>query len=233
MAFYDPDPEAMRVIRLRESSQRLLPDAANIASMLYLASRTNPQFMELIRDQLVRTLHGLHQIRAENLGGYDLMSLRQDVENAQGSWKAQPDQISDGTLRALAVLVALFQGRIDKQSATSLVGIEEPETGLHPAAADVLFNALVDASHTTQVLVTTHSTALLDSDDVDVESLLAVVSENGSTVIGPIDDVGRSILRDHLFTVGELLQMEQLRPEAPSESPTDAPGAPMPVGPTR
>jgi predicted ATPase len=110
------------------------------------------------------------------------------------------------------VLVALFQGRLGGKSETSLVGIEEPEAGLHPGAAGALLDALGDASYTTQVLVTTHSSALLDSDDVDVESLLAVVAEDGVTSIGPIDDVGRSILRDRLFTAGELLQMEHLRP---------------------
>lgn len=92
------------------------------------------------------------------------------------------------------------------------MAIEEPETGLHPAAADVLFNALVDASVTTQVLVTTHSADLLQSSDLDPESLLAVVAEDGVTRIGPIDDSGRSVLRDRLFTAGELLQMKQLRP---------------------
>jgi predicted ATPase len=120
------------------------------------------------------------------------------------------------------VLAALFQGRLGGRSATSLVGIEEPEAGLHPAAAGALFDALVDASYTTQVLVATHSAALLDSDDVDVDSLLAVVAEDGLTQIGPIDEVGRSILRDRLFTAGELLQMAQLRPgRIADDSPQD------------
>src|SRR5262249_31900337 len=105
--------------------------------------------------------------------------------------------------------------RMGGDADASLVAIEEPESGLHPAAADVLFNALVDASVTTQVLVTTHSADLLQSSDLDADSLLAVIAEEGVTKIGPVDAVGRSVLRDRLFTAGELLQMKQLRPALP------------------
>jgi len=130
--------------------------------------------------------------------------------------------MSDGTLRALGVLVALFQGRMGSESPVSLVGIEEPETGLHPATAGALLDALHDASVTTQVIVTTHSTDLLFSDDVNIESLLAVLARDGVTKIGPIDEVGRSVLSDHLLTAGELLQLDQLRPET---SPNGSAGA--------
>jgi predicted ATPase len=229
MGFYNPVPNTMRIIRPRDLADRLSPDGANIASMLQVARRTNPEVVEIVNDHLMRILPGLQEIRTDDLRGYDLLSLRQAIENESGVWDAQPDQISDGTLRALAVLVALFQGRIDKRSAMSLVGIEEPETGLHPAAADVLFNALVDASHTTQVLVTTHSPDLLQSGDLDVDSLLAVESVNGVTRIGPVDDVSRSALRDRLFTAGELLQMKQLHPASNGRGSADSGSVPAPA----
>ena len=118
------------------------------------------------------------------------------------------DQLSDGTLRALAVLVALRQGRLGGKSSTSLVGIEEPENNVHPAAARILLAAMESATHDTQILATTHSTAMLDTDDIDVNSLLAVAADNGVTVIAPIDAVGQSVLKDRLFTAGELLQLQ-------------------------
>ena len=60
--------------------------------------------------------------------------------------------MSDGTMRALGVLIALFQGNPDYLP--KLVGIEEPETALHPAASAALREALQKASERTQVIVT-------------------------------------------------------------------------------
>lgn len=62
-------------------------------------------------------------------------------------------------------------------------------------------------------LVTSHSPDLLDNKDIPDNSILAVVSEHGETHIGPLDETGRSVLRDHLYTAGELLRMDQLRPD--------------------
>ena len=92
----------------------------------------------------------------------------------------------------------------------SLVGIEEPEASVHPAAAGVLWDAMNEASHFTQVLATTHSVELLDRKDVGPESLLVVEMVDGETRIGPVDQAGQSIIRDRLATPGELLRQNQL-----------------------
>jgi hypothetical protein len=122
--------------------------------------------------------------------------------------------MSDGTLRALGVLVALMQTGNGEGTPVSLVGVEEPEVALHPAAAGVLLDALRNASERVQVLVTSHSPDLLDDSSIPTDSLLAVTSDGDVTVIGSIDDAGREILRKRLFTPGELLRIDQLRPES-------------------
>jgi hypothetical protein len=93
------------------------------------------------------------------------------------------------------------------------VGIEEPEVALHPAAAGVLLDALMDASRHTQVLVTSHSPELLDDYRISADSILAVVAKRGITSIASLDEVGRSVLRDRLYTPGELLKLNQLKPD--------------------
>ena len=119
--------------------------------------------------------------------------------------------MSDGTLRALGVLTALFQGNRDHTP--SLVGIEEPETALHPAASAALREALQTASEKTQVIVTSHSPDLLDDESISADMVRAVVSEAGETKIANIDEASRSVLRDKLFSVGELLRLDQLAPD--------------------
>jgi predicted ATPase len=88
------------------------------------------------------------------------------------------------------------------------VGIDEPEIALHPAVAGILLDSLREASASTPVVVTGHSPDLLDNDEIETDSILAVVTEYGVTVIWPVDDAGRSALGDHLYTAGELLRLD-------------------------
>lgn len=125
-----------------------------------------------------------------------------------------PRNISDGTLRAFGVLLALFQAKNrPPQDRLSVVGIEEPEASLHPAAASVLWDAMNEATGFTQVLGTTHSVELLDRKDVNAESLLVFEMVDGESRIGPVDQAGQSIMRDRLATAGELLRQNQLAVE--------------------
>ena len=84
---------------------------------------------------------------------------------------------------------------------------------MHPAAASVVWDAMNEATHFTQVLGTTHSVELLDRKDVDVASLLVVEMVDGESRIGPVDQAGQSIMRDRLATAGELLRQNQLAVE--------------------
>jgi hypothetical protein len=88
----------------------------------------------------------------------------------------------------------------------------------------VLIDAMRDASTSRQVLVTSHSPDLLDSPSIDDSEILAVVAEEGETRIGRLNQAGRSVLREHLFTAGDLLRMNQLRPDPANRSldPDDA-----------
>jgi predicted ATPase len=69
------------------------------------------------------------------------------------SWR-----LSDGTLKFLRLLAVLLD-----RDLPPLICIEEPEVGLHPEAIQIVAEALVDASERTQLIVTTHSEALIDA----------------------------------------------------------------------
>ncbi len=66
--------------------------------------------------------------------------------------------LSDGTLRLLYLMAILCH-----PAPPRLVCIEEPELGMHPDALALIAEALVDASNRTQLIVTTHSEALIDA----------------------------------------------------------------------
>ena len=54
---------------------------------------------------------------------------------------------------------------------------------------------------------------LLDRELVPVDSILPMVSADGESKIGPLDEVGRSVVREGKFTAGELLRIDQLHPD--------------------
>jgi predicted ATPase len=66
-------------------------------------------------------------------------------------------RMSDGTLKFLSLLAALFHPK-----PPPLMCIEEPELGLHPDALQLVAEALLEASQSTQLVVTTHSDVLVD-----------------------------------------------------------------------
>lgn len=96
--------------------------------------------------------------------GEGKLKFHQRTEDEQAPWSFTALHMSDGTLRALGILVALFQAKVN--SRVRVVGIEEPELALHPGASDLLRDALREGSEYAQVIVTSHSPELLDDPSI-------------------------------------------------------------------
>ena len=218
--FYNLNPEAIRDLQPPDPGNLLKRDGSNVASVLSNLAAHSSDFKQRLDEYLGAAVPGIAWVDRWPVGNKETIEFRQEVRGSQHPWRFLASNMSDGTLRALGVLVAIFQGVGNGESNRRLVGIEEPEAALHPAAAGVLVDALQDAAEHAQILVTSHSPDLLDNHDISDESILAVVAEYGETRFGPrktkigsIDQAGRSVLRDRLFTAGELLRMDQLRPD--------------------
>ena len=74
------------------------------------------------------------------------------------------EHLSDGSLRAIALITALTQP-IARRPA--VISIDEPELGLHPAALALIADLTQSAARTGQVLVSTQSSDLLNLFDAD------------------------------------------------------------------
>jgi predicted ATPase len=211
--FYNLNPQQIREPQPPDPGELLSRDGRNIASVLSNLSTRSPDSKQRIEDYLRSVVPGIAGVRRKILGSRETLEFRQEVRGAKHPWKFEASNMSDGTLRAFGVLVAVFQGTGNGSAMPGLVGIEEPELALHPAASGVLIDSLRDAAEHLQVLVTSHSPDLLDDDEIPSDSILAVRAEHGESRIGPLDGTGRSVLRDKLFTAGELLRMDQLDPD--------------------
>lgn len=114
-------------------------------------------------------------------------------------------RLSDGTLRYLCLLTVLLHPK-----PPPLVCIEEPELGLHPDIMPTLAELMVDASQRMQLIVTTHSEALVSAlSSVPEAVAICERGEDGGTVIRRLEEES---LREWLdrYTLGDLWAMGEL-----------------------
>ncbi len=76
----------------------------------------------------------------------------------EGDFSIPATRLSDGTVRYLCLLAILCD-----PEPPPLIGIEEPELGLHPDILPKIADLLMAASERTQLIVTTHSEILVDA----------------------------------------------------------------------
>lgn len=216
LGFYNVSPAKIRDLQGPDPGDLLDREGTNLASVLDRLGQSNAPAKQRIEEYLARVVPGIEGISSVHISHMETIEFRQRVLGSKQPWRFMAINMSDGTLRALAVLTALFQ--FGGRNTVRLIGIEEPETALHPAAAGLLLDCLRDGAQERQVVITTHSPDLLDSETITDHQLLAVSAADGQTVIGRIDAASRQALRDSLYRAGELLRLGQLEPDESSLS---------------
>ncbi len=212
MGFYNLTPAKIRDLQSPDPGDVLLREGENITSTLRRIIDTDPKIASRIVGYLEAIVPGLKGVGVKTLGPKETIEFQQEVSGDPNPLRFLASSMSDGTLRALGVLVALFQGALSVSKPVPLVGIEEPELALHPAAAGALVSGIHEASEHVQVILTSHSPDLLDNPLITPENILSVVADRGETRIGPVDAASREVLRKGLYTPGELLRLQQLEP---------------------
>ena len=149
----------------------LLEDGSNLAVVLsYLLNK--PGFKELLLKYLQEFSPFVRDILVVVLGGSVQVSFHEE-----GLRHSVPSsRLSDGTLRYLCLLVALFS-----PEPPPIICIEEPEMGLHPDVIPNLAKLLVAASRRSQIIVTTHSDILVDALTDTPEAVVICEKVDGAT----------------------------------------------------
>lgn len=200
--FYSIFPNTLRVPQ-KPSNERLLSDHGdNLASILRRLKKNKVQFAKLNK-ALGRVIDGVTDLQVRQVGGYLVTEMKHE-DLGPSAW-FELNQESDGTLRLLGMLVALYQ----RQPVSTLLALEEPENALHPGALAVLSDVLYEASKQRQIIATTQSPDLISR--FKVNELLVVERRNGISEIGPVDEMQREAVEELLFTSGDLLRIEGLR----------------------
>ncbi|MBC6991026.1 AAA family ATPase [Hymenobacter sp. BT491] len=135
--------------------EKLSANGDNLPNVLYYLHTKHPEALARITAQLRRWVPGLADVVTEITSDERLLLRFRDAPFE----KPLPAQyMSDGTMRLAALLTLLYE-----PNATGLLGLEEPENELHPRLLPRLAEELIKATETRQLLIATHSPALLDA----------------------------------------------------------------------
>lgn len=212
--FYNPSPVHIRDRNLKSLTTRLDKLASQLPAVWY-------QTMFNSSGAKAQTVIDYMRVLVPGLSVFNTRATAEDMY----FYFNDPDQplltsdVSDGTLRALALLTAIFQPiapRHDERGsdAPSLIAIEEPELYLHPAATRLLLDAMRHPGHHKQIVVSSHSPVALDElqPDNPLESVLTFELRDGETIIEQMPKFADEVVRERLSTYGKLLSQGQLVP---------------------
>jgi len=167
--FHFHDTSSTSRIRQRgymHDNRSLGHDGGNLAAVLYKLRQMNgPAYRRIV--ETVRQV-------APWFRDFDLTPMALDPENILLNWREEqraadqagmvfgPDQLSDGTLRTMALITLLLQPVADRPR---LILVDEPELGLHPFAISAVAGLFKAAACHGQVIVATQSTSFVDQCD--------------------------------------------------------------------
>ena len=175
----------------------LLPDSSNLALVLnQIEHKSGPVFNEHLKRFFPRFVRMSTSIS----GGTVQFYLHESGFRAP----IPATRLSDGTIRFIAMLATLLN-----PSPPPLVCIEEPELGLHPDAVVLLADLLVEASQRMQLVVTTHSDALVSALTHQPAAIVACERPGEGTMLRRLDpEKLAGWLED--YRLGDLWRMGEL-----------------------
>ena len=203
----DTSPES--VIRRPTVTRRdtnLAGDGTNLISVLHTLYTTDREFEKSIDMAMVAAFGEDFDTLVFPPAADNQVQLRIRWKTVQQEQSAA--DISDGTLRYLFLLTILAHPKPG-----SLIAIDEPETGLHPAMMRIIAEYAEEISKQTQVVITTHSAEFLTACSDCIPCTSVIQWQDGASIIHQISEEKLTFwLQDYtlgtLFSTGELEGME-------------------------
>ena len=181
----------------------LRPDGSNLASYLYFLRMKHETSYSFIRRTVQRV--------APFFDDFQLEPQKLNPEKIRLEWRHKGSDayfdapaLSDGTLRFIALATLFLQ---PESLRPSVILIDEPELGLHPYAITLLASLIKQASVSTQVIISTQSSFLLDH--FQPEDVLVANRVDGGTQVTRLDSAKLGTwLQD--YSLGQLWEKNEL-----------------------
>ena len=200
----EPIPSLMRGYN-KQSANVLRRNGSNISAVLYALKKTDEEawnrFCTLMQSLPENEISDLDFVTtALN----DVILVEKEREQI-----VETTRLSDGTLRCLAALAAVFT-----VPEGSLLAIEEPDNGIHPARVAELMAALREVAKNRKVdlLLTTHNVTVLNSLDREAVMGVSIVyrDEAQNSEIVPFLDVRNQAALLAVSGIGDMLKSQKL-----------------------
>lgn len=189
---------ALRLSSHENQTDYLQSNGGNIAAYLYSLRSEYREYYDRIVGYVREIMPQFGDFYLQpNSAGYVMLKWK---DNSGNDYIMLPQQISDGTLRFVALATLLLQ---PAEKLPSLIVLDEPELGLHPSAIIQLAEMIKQASQHTQVILATQSPQL--ADEFEAENI-AIVERNEDLQCTTIHKLDEDRLKEWLeeYTIGEL-----------------------------
>ena len=206
MKVYSIDPEVLGGMQEVDSGITLRENGSNGASVLSEIQGRAPDAFRRIAEILLAVAPGVDEVRSSRHGRQMSFEFVQRWGN-KSELLFDAFSMSKGTLRALGLLLAVFQ-----RTTPFLITVEEPEASLHPGAVSSILDVLRYAAGTMHVVITTHSPEVLDAEWLNDDNIRFVSWSEGATTVSDLAQSSRNAIRQHLMGAGELLRSNALEP---------------------
>jgi predicted ATPase len=180
-----------------EANRFLYPDAGNLAAMLYLFRERHAAAYRRIAATVRQMIPDFDAFSVEPSKLNETQILLNWTHKGR-PYEFGPHQLSDGSLRFIALTTLLLQ---PEEKLPLLIALDEPELGLHPAALEVMAGMAKATSQHSQVLFATQSSVFLDH--FEPENVVVVNSKGGMSEFQRLDAAKLEAWRNQ-YTLGEL-----------------------------
>ncbi|MBM4035278.1 MAG: hypothetical protein FJ291_26335 [Planctomycetes bacterium] len=208
-ASYDLENSRLRDTAITPLDPRLARNGSNLAYLIHTLKmgddRAYRELLELTR-ALAPELHAINF-----LGSPDPSQVFMVFEDAEGR-RFFPQQLSNGTLRFLALLCISARNRQDAQRGAPppLSLIEEPETGIFVGELKGLLESIDPTGREGQYVFTSHSPYFIDLFDAHLDGVFLLKREKThTTLVQPDPERVRRLIEED-FPLGELHFREML-----------------------
>ena len=199
---FQPEPWRMRdYVRISERELRFFGE--NLSAVLYdlcVKQHHAKDILDVIEDLPDNGIEAITFIKTDV--GDVMLALRE----LSGGVKIDARQLSDGTLRCLAILAAVYS-----EPEGSMIVVEELDNGIHPSRITKLLHAIqqIAAERHLMLVVTTHNPAVMDAVDPDHMDGLVLCyrsKEDGASTFARIVDLPDYLRLVAKGTMGELAE---------------------------
>ena len=183
-----------------EDNYGLKQDAGNLPAFLYAMRTHRPNYYRRILEHIRAIIPQFVDFHLEPSANDSTSILLNCIGERGHDYLLGPHQLSDGSLRYIALTTLLLQ---PQEALPDIIVLDEPELGLHPAAIVSLAEMVNLASQHCQIMLATQSAALVNQFQPQQIAVIEYNRQKGETEFSRLNRDSINLWL-HDYSLGEL-----------------------------